>query len=232
MNDEETPKSAGAELARLARDFLGPAAQEAGGILGDHLRYYRWRSAQAILRRAKVHADAIGLPLKEVPAKFLIPFIEKCSLEDEGSPLSELWARLLANAATGFDWKYVKYSDLLSRIDAQDAEMLLAMFRTADQPGAFLPERFSGPSWSEEINPRRLENVLKQSQVPPEDWRARGRWTYIIHEDDVANFQALSLAGFDEGMRLLALQSLGLVYVHTGTYLHGATIKHTASGTF
>jgi hypothetical protein len=214
---DHTPKAASAELARLVRDFVGPAAQELGETIRDQLRYYRWRSAQKILKKAKEYASNSGIPSHEVPLKFLIPFIERCSLEDEDSPLADLWAQLLANASTGYNWKYAKYSELLSRIDGLDAQMLFQMFRTAHQPEAFSPERFSAPSWGETFDPQRVENVLGQAE--PENWTAPGRWVFIIHEDDVPNFNALSLAGFDEGVRLLALQSLGLVYVHSGIYV-------------
>ncbi|MBM3273279.1 hypothetical protein FJY94_08610 [Candidatus Kaiserbacteria bacterium] len=224
MTDESnhTPNSASAELARLVRDFIGPAAKETGATIGDQLRYYRWRSAHAILERAKKYALSRGIPLREVPLKFLVPFIEKCSLEDENGLLADLWARLLANAAMGFEWKYTKYLELLSRIDGHDAQMLLEMFKTAHQSEAFSPERFSGPSWSEYLASQRLEDVLRRDRMAPNDWCAPGRWVFVIHEDDVANFNSMSLSGFDEGVRLLALQSLGLVYVHSGTYLYGA----------
>ncbi len=55
---------------------------EALGTLGDRIRIYRQLSLMRSLRRAQEIAEEEHLPLKQPPLKFLVPFLEDCSLEE------------------------------------------------------------------------------------------------------------------------------------------------------
>jgi hypothetical protein len=65
------------------------------GTLGDRVRVYRQLSLMRSLKRAREIAAEEGLSLKEPPLKFLVPYLEDCSLESpEDIDLIEMWARL------------------------------------------------------------------------------------------------------------------------------------------
>jgi hypothetical protein len=82
---------------------LGGPIAEAADFLSDKIRYYRFASAMKTLVRAKEINEQTGISPKEIPLKFLVPFLEDCSLEAEESPLIEQWAKLLSSASANFD---------------------------------------------------------------------------------------------------------------------------------
>ena len=76
------------------------------------------------LNRAAELTKDMHIKPKALPIKFLVPFIEDCSLEEEESPLIEQWAALLASASAGFDPLHVAVKDVLKNISAKEAELL------------------------------------------------------------------------------------------------------------
>jgi len=64
--------------------ILRPVA-EATDFLSDKIRYYRFRSAIRTLERAQEITVQSGITPKELPLKFLVPFLEECSLEEDGA---------------------------------------------------------------------------------------------------------------------------------------------------
>jgi hypothetical protein len=88
------------ELSKVLVDVLSPAS-EVLGSLGDKVRVYRQVSLLRSLNKAKAIAENEGLKLVEPSLKFLVPYLEDCSLEDpEDEALIEMWARLLVDAST------------------------------------------------------------------------------------------------------------------------------------
>lgn len=124
------------DVVRSTSDFLqkllGPAA-EAADFLTEKIRFYRWRSAVRTVERAKQIAQERGVTINPVPAKFLVPFLEKSSLEEEDSPITEEWAKLLVAAADKFNSRFTLYADILSRLGPDDAKMLRSMWKKADK---------------------------------------------------------------------------------------------------
>jgi hypothetical protein len=116
----------------FARRILGPLA-EIGDLFSDKVRFLRFKSAAKTLNRAAEIAEENGIAPKAIPMKFLVPFIEDCSLEDENSPFIEQWAALLASASKGFDPLHVAIRDVLKNISAKEAELIGAL-GTAIQP--------------------------------------------------------------------------------------------------
>jgi hypothetical protein len=78
------------DVVRNASDFLqrvlGPVAN-AADLLSDKLRLIRFRSALKTLTVAKKLAEQHDISLGRVSTKFLVPFLEGCSVEDEESEL-------------------------------------------------------------------------------------------------------------------------------------------------
>jgi len=95
----KTDGEASERLANAALDFLSPIT-EGAGFLGTKLRGYRMETALMAILRAKKICEENDLSINPVPPKFLLQWVEGSSMEDidRDDNLSELWARLLANA--------------------------------------------------------------------------------------------------------------------------------------
>jgi Abortive infection alpha len=102
---------------------LGPVA-EASDFLSDKIRYFRFRSAVRTIERAREIIRQRGIRPKEIPLKFLIPFLEECSYEEEDSPLVEQWARLLADASKEFSSLHMAIKDVLKNISGAEAKII------------------------------------------------------------------------------------------------------------
>jgi hypothetical protein len=133
----------------FARRILGPLA-EIGDLFSDKVRLIRYKSAVKTLNRAAEIAKEGGLKPEEIPIKFLIPFIEDCSLEQEDSPLIEQWASLLASASKGFDPLHVAIKDVLKNISSKEAKLLETLGSTIDKD--IFTDHVSSHQISEHIN--------------------------------------------------------------------------------
>lgn len=109
---------------------------EALGLLGDAVRWARVEVAAKITRRAKSIADENGLKLVAPPLKFLVPFYERASTEDENDEtLMEMWAHLLVSAGTEYQDKSLRYSSILSQLTSKQAVLLDQLIRRNSESG-------------------------------------------------------------------------------------------------
>src|ERR1700730_715931 len=122
----KVPEDVTRDTVSFARRILGPVA-ELGDLFSDKVRFLRFRSAAKTLNRAAEIATEQGISPKAIPMKFLVPFIEDCSLEEEDSPFIEQWAALLASAAKGFDPLHVAIRDVLKNISSKEAALIEAL---------------------------------------------------------------------------------------------------------
>lgn len=105
MADEDKLVKAGVEAAMkpfadLLDKLAGPAAEEIGLTLRDHVRVFRLKRQVRLCQRVKdICADAYIEPQK-VPIKVLLPLLDAASIE-ETDELQDIWANMLANAAAG-----------------------------------------------------------------------------------------------------------------------------------
>jgi hypothetical protein len=124
---EETTHSTVVFTQRL----LGPVA-EAADFLSDKIRFMRWKSAQKTLGIAEEIVLRRGIKINEVPVKFLVPFLEKCSLEDEESELVKKWAELLVTAIADYNHRLISYADILAQLGPEEVHLLEAMWANTD----------------------------------------------------------------------------------------------------
>lgn len=117
------PAPLGEAALAFVQKLLGPVA-EAGELLSDKVRLIRWQSALKIIKRAEEIARVNGIDAHQIPLKFLVPFIENASLEDETSPLCEKWAQLLAKAAESGSYAQRLYVDILSGLGPDEADLI------------------------------------------------------------------------------------------------------------
>jgi len=122
----KVPEDVTRDTVRFARRILGPLA-EIGDLFSDKVRFLRFKSAAKTLNRAAQIAKEQGISPKAIPMKFLVPFIEDCSLEEEDSPFIEQWAALLASASKSFDPLHVAIRDVLKHISSKEAKLIAAL---------------------------------------------------------------------------------------------------------
>ena len=120
------------ETARDVRAFLGKlfgsAAAEFGAMLGDQMRYWRFRNFLRILSKAEEITKARGYELDGLSSLgFGDAFrtIEAASYEEEDE-IQDLWARLIANAVSPNSKVTIKkiYIDLLKSLSPAEAAFL------------------------------------------------------------------------------------------------------------
>lgn len=111
------------DISRALVDAFSPATQFLGS-LGDRVRIYRQVSLLRSLKRAKEIAEAEGLPLTEPSPKFLVPYLEDCSLEDpDNTTLLEMWARLLVDASRESKSEHNLFIRILKELSAPEAHL-------------------------------------------------------------------------------------------------------------
>ncbi len=133
MSEDVEQQVAGALAATL-----GAPATEMGAYVADRIRFLRWRSAVRTLNRAKEIAQKEGLTLTRPALKFLVPFMEHCSLEEDDADIIELWSRLLVSAAVEFRPGHLLFMRLLREMTGSEARLLHDL---ATSGGVIMPDR-------------------------------------------------------------------------------------------
>ena len=91
--------AASVPFTAIVKKMLGPAADELAEMWRDQMRLYRYgRQIKCIEKAEKMASDA-GFTPRAVPIKLLFPLLEGASLEEDEN-LNDMWAALLANAAS------------------------------------------------------------------------------------------------------------------------------------
>ena len=137
MADEDKLVKAGVEAAMkpfadLLDKLAGPAAEEIGLTLRDHVRVFRIRRQVRLCQRVKdICADAYIEPQK-VPIKVLLPLLDAASIE-ETDELQDIWANMLANAAGGNGSSGVEpvFPLILKELGIQEVKFLNELYEEA-----------------------------------------------------------------------------------------------------
>jgi hypothetical protein len=86
----------------IVKRMLGPAADELAEMWRDQVRLYRYERQLKCVQKAEKMAEDAGFTPQAVPPKILFPLLEGASFEDDDK-LHDMWAALLANAASPED---------------------------------------------------------------------------------------------------------------------------------
>ncbi|HZU32611.1 MAG TPA: Abi-alpha family protein [Candidatus Angelobacter sp.] len=103
MADEDKLVKAGVEaalkpFADLLDKLAGPAAEEIGLTIKDHVQVFRLKRRVRLLGRVREILAESGMEAGRVPFKLLFPVVENASIEEDDD-LQDRWAAMLANAA-------------------------------------------------------------------------------------------------------------------------------------
>lgn len=119
-------------------DLISPLTEWAG-LKGDELRNRRELlrlQREDVLSEIAIRARArIGSihPSRPVPNKFLVPFLEKASLEDPSSSLVDMWANLLVSASEQFESYHTHFVSVMAQLSAKQGHILKAIIGTNDK---------------------------------------------------------------------------------------------------
>jgi hypothetical protein len=93
------PLAAAIPFTAIVKRMLGPAADELAEMWRDQVRMYRYERQLKCVEKAERMAQEAGFTPQAVPPKILFPLLEGASLEEDET-LHDMWAALLANAAS------------------------------------------------------------------------------------------------------------------------------------
>jgi hypothetical protein len=124
---EGTVSGAISALIEPVRGFLGKllgsSVEQLGGWAGDIISFKRWQSRVRMLTKAQEIVEAAGLTADEVPLRVLMPILEG-GANEERPEMQDLWATLLANAATVPGSIPVAFPEILRQLEPIEARAL------------------------------------------------------------------------------------------------------------
>ncbi len=188
---------------------------EARGLRADQVRLQR---EEVLIKIAKLAQERISFEdsvPKSVPNKFLVPFLEKASLEDDQSELVERWANLLATASSGTASDYNWCISILSDMTPGDASLLDSMYAHSKSFSNTVPfEDFTRAQMQDQF-----EEVVSRGGAVA-GLKSLGKavhdnfgFAWVLRGDDIPNTNEvhLNLSGLE--LSLSRLESLGLIWV-------------------
>jgi hypothetical protein len=209
-------------------DLISPISEWAG-LRGDQLRHKRQLlriQQETVLTKIVERARRMmGIQINStspVPNKFLVPFLEKASLEESDSELIDTWASLLSSAATSFDPHMVRFCTILSEVGPMEVQFLHRLCREAR--GKFrnlsviedAPLLFSTADISRMVNraikatnsaPENLKSIIGEHEIPGGLFLVLG--VSLGEDASSEEIHPLDNAKWESSISLL--QSLGLV---------------------
>ena len=157
----------GGPVSELVRDFLTKVLSPTGEALGSVVAHpiVEWQRRRVdrgkkLLENAAAALEAAGREPKPVPARVLMPLLERGSLEED-SELRDRWVALLANAASNPDEVIPAFVSILSELSPSEARILRRLDEIQSEQRYL--RQFSGPDDSGDF--RRLTELDKASTL-------------------------------------------------------------------
>lgn len=120
-------EAAMAPFAEMLQKIGGPAAEEIGLCLQDHVKVFRLKRQIRLLQKTKEILDNAGIEPRRVPLKLLGTIVDNATLEEDDS-LQDMWAALLANNALGNGHEAI-FPEILRQLSPADAYLLRSCFK-------------------------------------------------------------------------------------------------------
>ncbi len=119
----EIPSQSSGRLVDAITDAFRPFT-ERRGLKADLIRLQREEVLIEIAKKAFRRLEIENAVPSPIPNKFLIPFLEKASLEDGDSYLIDRWADLLVSSSMTPEDAHPKFVQILSELGAAEARLL------------------------------------------------------------------------------------------------------------
>ncbi len=170
MADEDKLVKAAVEtalkpFADLLEKLAGPAAEEIGLTLKDHVQVFRLKRRLRLMRRTKQMLEGAGIEPKKVPMKVLLPLVDAASIE-ETDELQDIWANMLANAAAGNDrgpGVEPVFPLILKELGIQEVKFLDQLYNEAIRRSVERRAKLPGFKMEPSFNIYDLKNVYLQA---------------------------------------------------------------------
>lgn len=133
---EATENEINAFFNKIVPDFIN----QAGGILSDRVRFWRWKKQMDIIKNAQEKIKLSGLTKQQIPLKVLVPIIQNSSLEED-SNMQNRWANMLANAATGNQQVSPNYAAILNELSPIEVEILDMIYQEVNKESDYQKRR-------------------------------------------------------------------------------------------
>jgi len=133
---EQIPEDVTRARSAAWLDLLSPLTEWAG-LRGDELRHRRQLlRVQQEERLAEIveqaHKKIAAVGPRQIPLKFLVPFLEQASIEEDSPELKNMWSSLLASAAEDYSSQHIHFVSIISRLSARQAEIFRKILNTSD----------------------------------------------------------------------------------------------------
>ncbi len=119
----EIPAQSTGQLVDALTDLFRPFT-ERRGLKADLIRLQREDVLIEIAKKVYRRLEIENAAPSPVPIKFLIPFLEKASLEDKDGFLIDRWADLLASSSLHPENAHPRFVQILSELTGDEAKLL------------------------------------------------------------------------------------------------------------
>ena len=161
VSTEIPPQSTGRLLDALT-DIIRPFS-ERRGLKADQVRLQREEVLIEIAHRVHHRSEVENQSINPLPNKFLVPFLEKASLEELDSVMIDRWADLLLSSALDPSTAHPRYVQILSELGGREAQLLREIALNGLNEASSLSFRIE--MW-EGISPLNLRDALSASLKP------------------------------------------------------------------
>jgi len=117
------------EIGAFLNKVFGGTVVDLGGLVGDPIRVFRQKRYLELVHKTNAELEEKGIEYTvPVPAAIAVPLLEKATLQDDPI-ISDLWAKLLANAMDPncSDRVDQSHSDQLGQLSRADVILLLIL---------------------------------------------------------------------------------------------------------
>lgn len=168
--------------------MLSPFTQWAG-LMGDKLAHKRNllrvqqdETLTDIMHHAAPRLALLKSPIKPIPLKFLVPFLENASIEEPGSELMEMWANLLVASAENYNADNVYYVHLISRMSSIQARIFEMVIGTNGPQSVliFMEQNFF---LGKDFLSERISSAFESAGKPPVTLKAA--WNKLVKTLDI-----------------------------------------------
>lgn len=125
----EIPKESSGRALDALTDLIRPVT-ESFGLVGDKIALHRQKVLHEIAKRTKKRLEMLNKDAKPIPPKFLVPLLEKASLEDvNDEKMIDMWSNLLATSATENVELLGQYTTILAEITSSQVRLMERILR-------------------------------------------------------------------------------------------------------
>lgn len=128
--------------------LLGPGISESGQLIGDQIRYRRFRNQITIFTKAKLLLEEKGINPKQINLKVLSPLVEYSSLEED-EKMQTTWSNVIANISS-YDTEQsfnLKCIEILKEITPNEILCLDFWYDKFKEKEEITLEEWKGKSW-------------------------------------------------------------------------------------